>query len=611
MKLQTITILLFFISIFFLPFKNLTAQTQEQIEEMQKNGDNETKDTETKLSKEEKKAKKELDKANTKAKKEADKANKDAEKARKNSSKDLKPKKVKKEKPTKVKKEKIEKTKKNKPTKVKKTSTRSSNLNKPLKSWSVDIGLNTTNPQTDIRYHDFFGTLEPKNEFKYGGQLRVTKMFDNAIGVQMQFGYNRLQGVYDTLVPFREERIIMENNGIYEGLYFRNNVVQASLNLYWNISNTIFNLNRYYKSLSSHKPMKKRWFSLYTYAGIGMSFFDPHVMRLSDNADLTTISTFDPNIFRTDRTVEVVVPTALGAKVKLSKTFDLGLEMGYNFMFTDKLDGLNMDHPKRLKTDGYTTMSMVLSVKLGAKKQAKDHLEWVNTLEPIFEEIAKISKIEKKVKRLAKDEDGDGVSDYFDKDTDTPEGTTVGADGKALDIDRDGIIDDNDMELFSGNNAEVDEQGRALDSDKDGVPDYLDEEDGTAENEPVDARGRTIKIPENSNEGKLRNIALPSIFFDTDRANIKRQYEDELFQMALTIKRNQGLKFVLEGHCDERGSDEYNIELGNRRAEAVKQYLVDNYKLDPSIFTIVSKGSQEMLSPKFRVNRRVDIIIAE
>ena len=89
------------------------------------------------------------------------------------------------------------------------------------------------------------------------------------------------------------------------------------------------------------------------------------------------------------------------------------------------------------------------------------------------------------------------------------------------------------------------------------------------------------------------------------------EYEDELFQMALTIKRNQGLKFILEGHCDERGSDEYNVELGERRAEAVKQYLIDNYNLDPAIFTIVSKGRKEMMSPRFNINRRVDIIIAE
>lgn len=483
--------------------------------------------------------------------------------------------------------------------------------NKPLKTWSVDVGVNFTNPQTDIRYHDFFGTLDPKNEFKYGGQLRVTKMFDNAIGLQAQFAYNRLQGVYDTLVPYKEDRQSMAAAGITEGLYFRNNVIQGSLNIYWNISNTVFNINRYYRALNSRKPMKPRWFSLYAYTGIGVSIFDPHVMRLSDNVSVEDATVFPGVDFQTNRSTEVVVPAVLGAKVKISKTIDLGFEYGYNFIFSDKLDGFNYDHPGRLKTDAYTHGSLVLTMKLGGKKNAKEHIEWSNSMEPVFNELAKIGEIEKKVNKLTQDDDKDGVSDYFDKDTDTEEGATVGANGIRLDTDGDGVPDDMDMELFTGKGAEVDENGRAIDTDGDGVPDYLDLEDGTSKDEFVNFQGRSIDAYSKGKEGKLRNLALPSIFFDTDMATIKRDYEDELFQMALTIKRNNGLKFILEGHCDERGTDEYNIELGKRRAEAVKQYLIDNYKLDPAIFTIVSKGREEAMSPRYNINRRVDIIVAE
>ncbi len=637
------SLLIFTILLCFFAFTSLevAAQTQAEIEAMQ-NGETSKDKGEKKLSKEEKKAKqdadkaaakakkeaakaqKELDKANAKAKKSAEKANKEAKKtegkAQKNSKK-TKVEKTKKEKTSKPKKTSKKAVPKSKPKKEKttkkeksKNSSSRSSMNKLLKTWSVDIGLNVTNPQTDIRYNDFFGTLDPKNEYKYGGQLRVTKMFDNAIGVQMQFAYNRLQGVYDSLVPYREDRNFMPAAFDNDGIYFRNNVIQGSLNLYWNISNTVFNINRYYRALNTRKPMKKRWFSLYAYTGIGFSIFDPHVMRLSDNASVEDPSVYPGIKFQTDRATEVVVPLALGAKVKLSKTIDLGLEYGYNFLFTDKLDGFNYNHQGRMKNDGYTHMSLVLTMKLGSKKNAKEHIEWSNAMEPVFDELAKISKMEKDIKSLKKDEDEDGVSDFFDKDTETPEGVTVGADGKALDIDRDGVIDDNDMELFSGNGAEVDENGRALDTDGDGVPDYKDAEDGTSDGEFVNFQGRSIKDNvkvKNENEGKLRNLALPSIFFDTDHANIKREYEDELFQMALTIKRNKGLKFVLEGHCDERGSDEYNIELGKRRAENVKQYLVDNYQLDPAIFTIVSKGRAEVLSPRYNINRRVDIIIAE
>lgn len=479
---------------------------------------------------------------------------------------------------------------------------------KELKTWSIDIGVNATNPQTDIRYNDFFGSLDPKSEIQYGGQLRVTKMFDNAIGVQMQLAYNRLQGVFDSLVPFKEDRDFMPTEFSTDGIYFRNNVYQGSVNLYWNISNTVFNINRYYSALNTKKPMKKRWFSLYAYSGIGITFSDPHVMRLSDNRSVEDPSVFPSIDFQTDKTTELVVPLALGVKVKMSKTIDLGLEYGYNFLFSDKLDGYNYDHPGRLKNDGYTHASLVLTVKLGNKNNDKEHIEWSNPLEPLLVEITKIERLEKDLNNLTQDDDADGVSDYFDKDNETPKRTTVAANGTALDIDRDGIPDDNDMELFTGKNAEIDENGSALDTDKDGVPDYRDAEDGTSIGEFVNFQGKTVKI---ENEGKLRNLALPSIFFDTDKSTIKREYEDELFQMALTIKRNNGLKFILEGHCDERGSDEYNIALANKRADAIKNYLVENYKLDPAIFSIVSKGRAELFSLKPNMNRRVDVIITE
>ena len=622
-------------------FTPVSAQTQAEIEAMANGTTTSTNtkktDEELKLEKEAAKAAKAAEKAAKETAKAAEKAAKEAAKANDANSEKTKTVKTTEPKPEKVKEEKVkvEKTTKPKAEKIKtektvetkaekvpsskeKTitplskSTATSSETKLLKTWSIDIGVNFTNPQTDIRYGDFFGTLEPKNEFKYGGQLRVTKMFDNAFGLQAQFAYNRLQGVFDTLVPFKEDRQFMANAGITEGIYFKNNVIQGSLNLYWNISNTVFNINKFYRSLNGKQPIKKRWFSLYAYTGVGVSIFDPHVMRLSDNVSVEDPNAFPGIDFQTDRSVELVVPAVLGAKVKISKTIDLGFEYGYNFVFSDKLDGFNYVHPGRLKADAYTHGALVATIKLGGKKNAKEHIEWSNSMEPVFEEIAKIGEIKKKVDKLTRDQDEDGVSDYFDKDTETPEGSIVGANGISLDTDGDGVLDDVDMEPFTGKGAEVDEQGRAIDTDKDGVPDYLDLEDGTSANDMVNFQGRKIEAPSKDGKtGTLRNLALPSIFFDTDKADIKREYEDELFQMALTIKRNPGLRFVLEGHCDERGTDEYNEQLGARRSEAVKSYLIDNYKLDPSLFTIVSKGRKEALSPRYNINRRVDVIIAE
>ncbi|MCD8529001.1 MAG: hypothetical protein LRY27_03355 [Chitinophagales bacterium] len=105
-----------------------------------------------------------------------------------------------------------------------------------------------TNPVTDIRYKDWFGTIDPKNENQWGAGLRVTKMFDNAFGVQWQGSYNVIQGVFDQNVKYKEDRDYLINAGLTDGVYFKSNVVATSFNIYWNISNTVFNSNRYLKA---------------------------------------------------------------------------------------------------------------------------------------------------------------------------------------------------------------------------------------------------------------------------------------------------------------------------------------------------------------------------
>ena len=63
-------------------------------------------------------------------------------------------------------------------------------------------------------------------------------------------------------------------------------------------------------------------------------------------------------------------------------------------------------------------------------------------------------------------------------------------------------------------------------------------------------------------------------FFDYDKADIRPDARTALSKTADFLKNNPKFKVTIEGHCDERGSTEYNLGLGDRRANAVKQYLV-------------------------------------
>jgi peptidoglycan-associated lipoprotein len=63
-------------------------------------------------------------------------------------------------------------------------------------------------------------------------------------------------------------------------------------------------------------------------------------------------------------------------------------------------------------------------------------------------------------------------------------------------------------------------------------------------------------------------------YFDFNKADIRADARDALTKTAEFLRNNPGVRATVEGHCDERGSTEYNLALGDRRAGAVKQYLV-------------------------------------
>jgi peptidoglycan-associated lipoprotein len=70
--------------------------------------------------------------------------------------------------------------------------------------------------------------------------------------------------------------------------------------------------------------------------------------------------------------------------------------------------------------------------------------------------------------------------------------------------------------------------------------------------------------------------SLEPVYFDTDRAVLRADARASLEAHAEAIRQHPELGIVtIQGHCDERGSDEYNLALGERRAAAVKRYLVE------------------------------------
>lgn len=87
---------------------------------------------------------------------------------------------------------------------------------------------------------------------------------------------------------------------------------------------------------------------------------------------------------------------------------------------------------------------------------------------------------------------------------------------------------------------------------------------------------------------------LERIHFDFDQFTLSPEARTVLNQNARYLQANSGLKVVIEGHCDERGSDEYNLALGERRAAAAKQYLV-SLGISADRLSVISYGEERPL----------------
>ena len=88
--------------------------------------------------------------------------------------------------------------------------------------------------------------------------------------------------------------------------------------------------------------------------------------------------------------------------------------------------------------------------------------------------------------------------------------------------------------------------------------------------------------------------ALQDIHFDFDKSEIKAEDRHQLQKISEFLKAYPAVKIEIQGHCDERGTNEYNLALGNRRAGATLAYLVTLGSPEPK-FTLISYGKEKPL----------------
>lgn len=115
-------------------------------------------------------------------------------------------------------------------------------------------------------------------------------------------------------------------------------------------------------------------------------------------------------------------------------------------------------------------------------------------------------------------------------------------------------------------------------------------------------------------EGEVfESSLLKPIFFDFDKYDIRPGDAEILKENAALLKKFPNIKIQIEGHCDERGTNEYNLALGERRANSTKQYLI-NLGISKDRISTISYGEERPFDPghneeAWAKNRRAHFVI--
>ncbi len=137
----------------------------------------------------------------------------------------------------------------------------------------------------------------------------------------------------------------------------------------------------------------------------------------------------------------------------------------------------------------------------------------------------------------------------------------------------------------------------------------VSETTGAGSTEKIDTTPMKMS-PSGSDSGTIDG--LQTVRFDYDKSTIGSNEKSKLMGNASWMKKNSSAKMLIEGHCDQRGSTEYNLSLGERRANAVKQMMVGQ-GISAARITTVSFGKEKLISEsdseaEMAKNRRANFV---
>jgi outer membrane protein OmpA-like peptidoglycan-associated protein len=444
------------------------------------------------------------------------------------------------------------------------------------RTWAIGGGVSNFIMHGDLRS---IGTGELGNFWNFGGYLYADKMFNPILGLELKINYNNISGGAQYFSDIYEV-LYVNNTTITNNLFFEGRAYGAELNMILSFSNLF-------------KRDAKKW-HLAGYFGIGYHHYDSRLYEKQSNGTNTLLVDFGDNPARnnTKEASSIYLTTQLGIKYRLSRKIDLELRPSWYFNNEDHLDATISN---KQVWESFFVTHLGLTLKLGKQKAYTIWVEQDTVNSPTLAIV---------------DTDQDGVIDQLDVEPNTPKGAKVYGNGQSVDSDNDGISDHRDECPLQAGTAENQGCPVVKDSDNDGLFDQQDL--CPLQPGPIENKG-CPQFAQNDRVTLIKYISdlAANVYFDTGKWSLKEESKKVLDKMAQYITEVPEIDFTVEGHTDNRDRQQFNLYLSQKRADAVRKYLLKK-GISPKRLTFIGYGETR---PKYsnetpegrQLNRRVEV----
>ena len=451
---------------------------------------------------------------------------------------------------------------------------------KPRNQWEIGAKVGTFNIMGDV----------PSNMFNLGFGAHVRKALGYVFSLRMEYMHGTGKGQHWQEARNFAKNPAWSNVGANTGAYTPN-VVTASgdrvpgetifYNYKTNLNDLslqgIFSLN----NIRFHKA--KTGMNFYLLAGLGITWYEANVNALNgstkyDYSSITANQTYknrndikksirdiqddsyetaaesygDSRMKLFGKTARPTGTVGVGVAFKVSNRINIAIEERFTMTTDDLLDGQRWqeyahgDASLTRNYDSYNFLTAGLNFNLGSK--SVEPLYWLNPLDFAYSELNSPKRM-KMPKPVLDDADGDGVTDQFDNEPNTPAGCPVDSHGVSKDTDGDGVADCKDKQLIT-----------------------------PTECQPVDADG-VGKCPDPACcQDMVKKSAecaigdLPSVSFKGNTAAVSKDAQAVLATVADRMRNNPNCKVVVSGYGEPSKASQ---QLSWDRVNAVINYMVD------------------------------------